>query len=100
MSSPYSPHITPDYTRPDRRTVNRRKKFQDSNSPMKIRPFEDLGELMPINRELVSRMEEQRKAEKERKMRQEILQKIKNMDQENWLFNCGGDKFVWTYKLT
>ena len=99
MSSPYNSQITPEYSRQDRRTMNRRKKFQDSNSPMKIRPFEDLGDLMPLNRELTSRMEEQRKAEKERKMRQEILQKIKSMDQENWLFNCGGDKFIHNYQM-
>jgi hypothetical protein len=99
MSSPYSSQITPEYSRPERRNANRRKKFQDSNSPLKIRPFEDLGELMPLGRELASRIEEQRKAEIEKKMRQEILKKIKNMDQENWLFNCGGDKFFWNYKL-
>jgi hypothetical protein len=99
MSSPYNTQITPEYNRQDRRNINRRKKFQDSNSPMKIRPFEDLGDLMPLSRELATRMEEQRKAEKERKMRQEILQKIKNIDQENWLFNCGGDKFIHAYQI-
>ena len=94
-----SPKITPEYNRHDRRTVNRRKKFQDSNSPMKIRPFEDLGDLVPLNRETAARVEEQKKAEKEKKMRQEILQKIKTMDQENWLFNCGGDKFIQNYQI-
>ena len=48
MSSPYNSQMTPEYNRPDRRSMNRRKKFQDSNSPMKIRPFEDIGDLMPL----------------------------------------------------
>ena len=83
MSSPYNSQITPEHIRQDRKSTNKRKSFQDSNSPIKIRPFEDLVDLMPLNKELASRIEEQRKNEKERKMKQEILQKVKDIDQEN-----------------
>lgn len=100
MSSPYHTQATPDYNRPDRRNLNRRKKYQDSNSPMKIRPFGDLDDFIHKNRELSSRMEEQKKAEKEKKMRQKISQKIKTISSEDWLFNCGGDKFLYSLKLS
>lgn len=100
MSSPYHTQTTPEYNRPNGRNINRRKKFQDSNSPMKIRPFGDLDDFIHKNRELSSRMEEQKRAEKERKMKQKIAQKIKNMGHEDWLFNCGGDKFLFNCKVT
>jgi hypothetical protein len=100
MSSPYHTQATPEYNRPDRRNINRRKKFQDSNSPMKIRPFGDLDDFIHKNRELSSRMEEQKRAEKERKMKHKISQKVKNIGAEDWLFNCGGDKFLFSLKVT
>ena len=67
---------------------------------MKIRPFGDLDEFIHKNRELTSRMEEQKRAEKERKMKHKISQKIKNMGTEDWLFNCGGDKVLFSLKVS
>lgn len=90
---------TPGYTTPSRdyqesRGHQRRRKFEDSNSPLRIRPFEDCEDVFSFNKEVAARLEQQRKAEREREMKQEILQKVRGIDQESWLFNLPGAMFT------
>ncbi|CAG9324626.1 unnamed protein product [Blepharisma stoltei] len=93
---------TPGYSTPSREYAEsrghpRRRKFEDSNSPLRIRPFEDCEDVFSFNKEVAARLEMQRKAEREREMKQEILQKIKALDQETWLFNIPGACFCPRY---